>query len=190
MYTTIIFDFFDVIRSDPYKAWLGERGIERVGEYAEASKPLDRGEITVGEFHDRLQELSGHDRATVAHHYDNTVLIDEGMPAFIAQLKQRFKTGLLSNASSDYLRPLLDEYGYHELFDEIVISGETGLIKPSTEAFEHILAQLGSQPEETIFVDDSPTNVAAANQLGITGVLFTNLSQLRTDLQRLGVAES
>lgn len=50
MYKAIIFDFFDVILSDLYKAWLKKHGIERVGAYDEIMKPLDRGDITVEQF--------------------------------------------------------------------------------------------------------------------------------------------
>jgi hypothetical protein len=31
MYKAIIFDFFDVIRSDPYHAWLRRKGLLKLG---------------------------------------------------------------------------------------------------------------------------------------------------------------
>lgn len=187
MYTTIVFDFFDVIRNDPYKAWMSKHGLERTGAYAEASKPLDRGEITVDAFFKALESISGLTAQSVADEYATTVEMDAHMVPFISSLKEQYKIGLLSNASSDYLRPILKRYDYESLFDEVVISGETGLIKPTPEAFHYILEKLRATPEETIFIDDAHHNVDAAIQLGITGILYTNFAQLKTDLEALGL---
>jgi FMN phosphatase YigB (HAD superfamily) len=38
------------------------------------------------------------------------------------------------------------------------------------------------QPAEAIFIDDIPANIAAARSLGIDGILFTGIAQLRRDL--------
>ncbi len=188
MYTTIIFDFFDVIRNDPYKAWLDKHGIQRTGTYAEASKPLDRGEITSTQFFEVLETLSGHSAASVAQEYAQVVAMDPGTVPLLQSLSENYKLGLLSNASSDYLRPILEKHDYERLFDVVVISGETGLIKPSPEAFWDVLSKLSAHPEETIFIDDAHHNIAAANKLGITGVLYSSLPQLKVDLAALGVS--
>jgi FMN phosphatase YigB (HAD superfamily) len=41
---------------------------------------------------------------------------------------------------------------------------------------------------EAIFVDDIPANIAAARALGIDGILFTSVAQLRQDLETRGLA--
>ena len=53
---------------------------------------------------------------------------------------------------------------------------------PTRPSISTRLKQLGTQPEETLFIDDKPVNVEAARDLGMKGMLFTNVDQLRADL--------
>jgi hypothetical protein len=47
------------------------------------------------------------------------------------------------------------------------------LCKPDAACFELVLARLGASAASTIFIDDSPRNVAAAHALGIFAVLVS-----------------
>jgi len=53
-------------------------------------------------------------------------------------------------------------------FDHHFASHLTGKIKPDEEAFQHVLAALGCEAPETLFLDDSQVNVAAAKRIGMT----------------------
>ena len=44
-------------------------------------------------------------------------------------------------------------------------------MKPDAGIFEYMLADAGILPEETIFLDDSPANIATADSLGIHTLL-------------------
>jgi HAD superfamily hydrolase (TIGR01509 family) len=187
MFTTIIFDFFDVIRTDPSKAWLKQNGIERTAQYDKLFKRLDLGEIVQEEFINTLSKYSGMTEEAINSYYDSTELIDEATIHLIKRLKPHYKIGLLSNAPSKYLRNILKKHSHEGLFDKIVISGEVKLVKPSSEVFHHILEKLESKPQETIFIDDNIKNVRAAEELGITGVQFINGSQLEQALKELNV---
>jgi FMN phosphatase YigB (HAD superfamily) len=48
---------------------------------------------------------------------------------------------------------------------------------------------LGTRPEETLFIDDKQVNIDAAHAVGMKGVLFTNVDQLRVDLIALGLGK-
>lgn len=50
-------------------------------------------------------------------------------------------------------------------------SYEVGIMKPDSGIFRFMLADAGILPEETVFLDDSPANVAAAEALGIHTML-------------------
>jgi len=85
---------------------------------------------------------------------------------------------LLSNAGPDfgsYFRhgPLSD------LFDGFFVSGELNLLKPQAAIYEHVMAELGTTPAETVFVDNREENVRGAEALGITGHVFTSAAALR-----------
>jgi putative hydrolase of the HAD superfamily len=60
------------------------------------------------------------------------------------------------------------------VFDVVVISTEVGLRKPQPEIYELALDRLGLAHDQVVLVDDGAPNVAAAERLGITGILHTH----------------
>lgn len=79
-------------------------------------------------------------------------------------------TGVLSNSWG------LDPYPMDRLVaavDEVVLSGEVGLRKPDPAIYRLAADRLGVAVEACVFVDDLPGNVAAAEALGMVGVLHT-----------------
>jgi HAD superfamily hydrolase (TIGR01509 family) len=91
--------------------------------------------------------------------------------AYVAGLRPRFLTGILSNSADGARREEQARYSLEELVDVLVYSDEIGLAKPDPRAYLALSAALGVAPDELVFVDDLPANVAAACQLGISGVL-------------------
>jgi putative hydrolase of the HAD superfamily len=92
------------------------------------------------------------------------------------------RLALLSNAGADfgsYFRHgLLGEY-----FDAVYVSGELRLLKPDPKIYRHVLADLGISATEAVFIDDRADNVRGAQELGITGHVFTDAGTLRAFLQ-------
>ncbi len=58
-------------------------------------------------------------------------------------------------------------------FDVVVDSCEVGMRKPDPAIWQHTLDRLGVAPEQAAFLDDHPANVAAADQMGMTGIVVT-----------------
>lgn len=71
----------------------------------------------------------------------------------------------------------------YQLFDTVHRSYELGVRKPDLACFRRVLDIEGREPADVVFVDDLPENVQAAEQLGITGVVFTSADQLARDLE-------
>ena len=94
------------------------------------------------------------------------------------------RLALLSNAGPDfgsYFRHgLLGEY-----FDAVYVSGELKLLKPNPEIYQHVLADLGISAAEAVFIDNRADNVRSAQELGITGHVFTDAGTLRAFLESL-----
>lgn len=78
---------------------------------------------------------------------------------------------LLSNISEyfakrDNVVPILS------LFEKKIYSGVCKMIKPNKDIFEYMLKECDILPSETLFIDDSPINIAGAESVGIKGYLF------------------
>lgn len=56
--------------------------------------------------------------------------------------------------------------------DFVVSCSDNGILKPDRRAYERVLLVTRARPEEVLFVDDEPDNIAGAEALGIESVLF------------------
>jgi len=104
------------------------------------------------------------------------------MPGMIHTLRQLksigFKLGVVSNGKSELQRTKLTALGIVSLLDCIVISGDIGVKKPSSEIFKHALDQLACEPQDAIFVGDHPQNdyIASLN-VGMTPIWFSGFRE-------------
>jgi len=185
MIKALIFDFFDVIRTDAYKAWLNANNILHEGPYFDASYQQDMGNITVEEFLDRLSKLQG--RPVTREELDTSAKVDHEVVEIIKNLRKLHKTALLSNAPSAVIREILAEHDLEKYFDVIIISSEVGYVKPSSEIFNLTLEELGLTVAEAIFIDDNKKHTDAAEALGIKSIQFVSAKQLKERLKVLGV---
>lgn len=85
-----------------------------------------------------------------------SICLFDGVRELLVDLRPRYKLGLLTNGQADMQWPKIRTLGIEDLFDAIVVSGDTGLYKPDRRAFDILLARLGVEPGRTLFVGDSP----------------------------------
>ena len=108
---------------------------------------------------------------------------DPDMFNLVLDLKQKgFKIVCLSNICQ-YRSSKAIQAGYFDIFDETFFSFEIGYDKPDLRAYEYVLNKLNINPNECIFIDDSEENVLAAQNKGITGIVFTSKENLEKQLQ-------
>jgi putative hydrolase of the HAD superfamily len=188
VYDTILFDFFGVIFADPLKAWAAERGYAVDGIIAETARLLDTGAISYREYVARLADFGGEATSVLARRFQSSTLLNNAIVDTITRLGEKHRIGLLSNTCTEEITPLLEQHQLRNLFHTIVISSETGFAKPDPAIFSIALERMSADPEKTIFIDDSATNIAAASALGMQTICFTDTAQLRSNLARHGIA--
>ena len=112
---------------------------------------------------------------------------DPAMVAWQQRLKQRgLLTAILSNMGDTVLQNIEREFQWIANFDVLVWSYQLGIAKPDPAIYRHTLLQLGTSPEETLFLDDKVANIEAARALGIHAIRFTTIDRLRDDLVTAG----
>jgi 2-haloacid dehalogenase len=96
--------------------------------------------------------------------------------AIFERLKQ---AGVAVHAISNYNREKFDIaralFPFLNTFDELVLSGDVGFVKPDAEIFEILIRRRNLVVGRTVFIDDSAGNVATANQLGFATSTSTRL---------------
>lgn len=101
-----------------------------------------------------------------------------------AQLKPRYKIGIISNALADWIAEILESEDV-KLFDDIVISYKAGVAKPNPGIYRLSLSNLGIRPEESIFIDDIEAFCEAAHAVGVQAILYKNFEQMKTELEKI-----
>jgi putative hydrolase of the HAD superfamily len=93
---------------------------------------------------------------------------------FLEDLKVRHRTFLLSNTNIIHYHHYQDQfcatYGYaslDDLFEKAYYSYQLKMYKPDPAIFEFVLKDSGLIAVETLFIDDNPDNIRAAEKLGI-----------------------
>lgn len=93
----------------------------------------------------------------------------------------------LSNYPAEKFPLARETYEFFAWFDEIVISGEVGLVKPDPAIFQLLLRKIGRAAQDCIFIDDTQANITSAQQQGFTAIQFHSPGQLQQDLLKLGI---
>lgn len=96
------------------------------------------------------------------------------------------RTAILSNMGDSVLENIKREFQWIDDFDVLVWSYQLHMAKPDPAIYHHALKELGTQPEQTLFIDDKLVNVEAAQALGMKALEFTTVERLRSDLVAAG----
>jgi putative hydrolase of the HAD superfamily len=187
MIKAVIFDCFGVLVSESWIAFKHRHfadDAEKVREATDLMQQADAGLLSQADFIHQVAVLSGLSERQVRAELDGN-LPNEALFAYIRdELKPKYRIGMLSNAGADWLHELFTD-DQLALFDATALSFETGVTKPSTEAYEAIASKLGVEPQEAIFIDDQERHCAGAREAGMQALLFTGFEQFRSDLESL-----
>jgi epoxide hydrolase-like predicted phosphatase len=92
----------------------------------------------------------------------------EGRVQLLQQLRSQYRIVLLSNTNEIHLQAVRRECPeLLDVFEQCFYSHEMKLRKPETAIFEQVVETMGFVPERTLFLDDSPQHLQAAEALGI-----------------------
>lgn len=113
---------------------------------------------------------------------------DAVMLAWQQAIKQRgLLTAIVSNMGDFVHERMVRELDWLSQFDVLVWSYQLGVAKPDSAIYLYALERLGTRPEETLFIDDKAENVDAATALGMKGMIFSDVENLRADLSELSL---
>ena len=164
------------------------RQLDRLIFGGEMGRKAALGKASVEEVWESVRQeldLSLDEREQLARDFWQGDDLDEELVAFIRRLRARFQTGLISNAWLE-LRELLEgHWQIDDAFDDLVISAEVGLMKPDPAIYKLALERLNAEADQAVFVDDFTQNIAAAADVGMHAVHFTDPKQAVMNVNQL-----
>ena len=191
----VLFDFGGVFTLSPFTAFdevgqgMGARPgqIQEIvfGNYHEdGDHPwhrLERGEMTLDDCRTEIMTRAEQDHGLKLDIYEVFAAMprDGGLRiAFVdkvAELKTRgLRRAIITNNVKEFSDGWRSLMPVDELFELVVDSCFEGMRKPNPKIFELTLQRMGiDDPSRTVFLDDYPANIAAAQKLGMKTVLVT-----------------
>jgi glucose-1-phosphatase len=150
----------------------------------------ERGEISIGEFHDYLCETADLKMAlpdfcrTWTSVFLPGLLVSEEL---LRALKLNYPLILVSNTNEAHIEFIRKNYRVLDYFDHQVLSYQVGSLKPDAKIFERAIALSGHPAGALFFTDDRAENIVAARALGIRAHQFQTESRLIDALQAEGI---
>jgi len=134
-----------------------------------------RGTMSMSDFNQAMA-----DRLRIASldwqkYYLDSLEVVEPMQELVRWAHERYSVGLITNIMPGLLsamkgRGLLPNLPYKAVID----SSEVGLVKPDAEIFDLATEKAGVQPSEILLIDDTRSNLQAAQLAGWHVLLFDN----------------
>ena len=186
-FDTIIFDFGGVILDiDPdlsRRRFAEMLGIENARKLEAEQLPqlYEKGLISRTEFVSRINQIAGTQLSADEILSAWNAMLLNYKPARIEWIKRLHTTHrllLLSNTNDSHFEyfhnKLIAEYGvtFYQLFDHVYLSHEMGMLKPSHEIYETVIAQQQLNLRRTLFIEDTARNVAGAQEVGLQTLLI------------------
>ncbi len=179
--SAILFDLGNVVVEVDFRRtfrhWASSAGVDETVFYQRWSEDAayrahEVGELSFEEYVAALGETLG-----VAMSHDdwhrgwNDVFVGPypGVQAKLNELNGQLPLFAFTNTNPTHEAEWRARYGHAlDHFEEIYVSSTIGLRKPDQEAFEWVAAAMQLAPEEILFLDDNPENIAGAERSGLT----------------------
>lgn len=119
--------------------------------------------------------------------YVENAKVDWKVLEFVEQLKNKYKVYLLTDTIDIH-----DQYNktrnIYNKFEKVFKSHQEKLAKAEGKKFfSHVLKKINAKSEECVFIDDLEEQVKTAESLGIKGIVYKTLPQLKKELNNLGI---
>lgn len=191
MIKAIIFDCFGVLYVDASRHFFEHH----IPEYEQLRSQLDellracdRGLISQIELNNEIATLTGLPLDFVHENIQGFHQKNDSLLAYSQSLRPDYFIGMLSNIGRGSMDSFFNAAERNVLFDDVVLSGEVGIIKPNPAIFELMATKLDVLPEECIMIDDLEANVIGARNAGMQGVLHLanqqTIAQVKIEIER------
>ncbi len=113
-----------------------------------------------------------------------SVVDRQKMYGVLASIPERYTVGILSNNVPVLCDGVRNDPRMARV-EHFVFSNEIEVRKPDPAAFAALTEALGRPPEETVFIDDNPDNIAACEALGYKGLLLESYDGFAATWEKL-----
>lgn len=134
-----------------------------------------KGNITMADFNAELAKRLGIGELDWSKYYLAAVEPIKALQAIVPWVAENYHTGLLTNIMPGLLSAMRSQGTLPSLdFDAIIDSSEVGAIKPEHKIYELAHQRANVDPHEILLIDDTRSNLTAAEKFGWHVLWFDN----------------
>lgn len=154
--------------------------------YGNGFKKCLLGEKTVQEYINSLSNISEFEDISYILNKENLSvsypLLSENFE-YIKKLKyDGYKLYLLTNITEDSFNYINNIINIDTIFDGGIFSYQEHLIKPNPNIYNLLIDRFKLNKKETVFFDDKKKNIIVSNNVGIKGVVFNSISDIKNNI--------
>ncbi|WP_022773001.1 HAD family hydrolase [Butyrivibrio sp. AE2015] len=196
---TVVFDIGNVLTDFAWDKFLVFKGyddkmVERIAKatvYSDDWVEYDKGNLTNEEIIARFVENDPEIRSDIEDSFkniDGIILKREKTIPWIRALKAAgYKVLYLSNFSKQALEGCPDAMAFLDETDGGILSYREHVVKPDPAIYNLLVSRYNLTPSKTVFIDDTPINIEAAQNLGWKGIIYRDYNQVVDELATIGV---
>jgi len=185
MVTAILFDCFGVLLTDALAVMVDEfakKDPEAADQIRELAIMTSRGILSRQDFTEQTATILDITPDELRTRVATGEVKNQELFAYIIELRKQYKTGLLSNVSSEGFWRRFSHEELAPYFDDVILSAEIGHAKPDPEAYKIAAERIGTPPSECLLIDDREDYLAGARATGMQGILYESVAGLRKSL--------
>ena len=179
-YTAVLIDMYGVILEQSKGRFL-QYSLDTLGQekYNGIEKKIREERLfdkaSLGEFgQNEFLTMLGFDNPEyhMKKYIENYLALDRGFIDFAERVKGKYDLVLLSNDVSEWSEYAVRYFGIEKYFTHRTVSADVKCRKPDFKIYDLTLEKIGKAPSECIFIDNDVKNLLAAEEVGISAVLF------------------
>jgi len=109
--------------------------------------------------------------------------VNEKLLKLLTGLKDKYLIYMITEGDIQNHSPLKERLEKALDYNHIFSTSSLNLDKKKPEAYEYVVQELGVEPSEILFIDDSSDNITAASQVGFQVIQSLSESQVVSDLK-------
>lgn len=195
---TVLLDLGNVVLGIDFRrvfsSWAASSGVNEQIFYEGWSldEAYEQHEIGAIDFRDYTQHLSTHldvqmsDEDWARGWNDLWTEPFHGVIRLLPRLQEEYQLFAFTNTNDTHAACWRDQYGaLLTPFEEIFVSSEIGVRKPSPAAYLDVCQRMDTSPEDVFFVDDNQENIDGAHTAGLNAHLASGEAEVAAVLQQL-----
>jgi putative hydrolase of the HAD superfamily len=184
------FDHFTICRKLSQYCSLTPEKIYELAFTTKLEAYFDEGKLTSQEF---FKKAKAYLNITISKDmfkkiWNEIFTLNPGIYSVIENLKLTYQLLCLSNTNEWHFNYCRKQFPVLGLFDSFILSYKVGKRKPHPKIFIEALQQTAALPSQCLYIDDIEEYVKKAQELGMHGIHFISVKQLKKELKGYGVA--